>query len=58
MNAWLFGVLCAVCLFGEFYLAGCAFEEKMWSPAIILAASMAFSAIIGCMLTLYVIFGG
>ena len=56
MTIWMFGLLCAACICIEFLLAGVMYEKELWSPAIILAMSMAFCGIICSMFTYSVIF--
>ncbi len=58
MNIIAFGILCAISVIAEFCLAGFAYEKEMWSPAAILAMSMAFCGIICSVFTYSVIFWG
>ena len=55
MNVWILAWLCLGCLVACFYLAGLEFEEGKWSPAVIVAAAMLFSAIVASLFTFYVV---
>lgn len=56
MSVVIFGILCVISLIAEFCLAGLMYEKDWWSPAAILALSMAFCGAVSSMFTYSVIF--